>query len=112
MKASQPIPYTGDEKLREPVTRALHRVVDPEVALDIVEMGLVYGVDVGEGAVRVRVTMTSAACPVTELIVATIEEELRAELGHYWHVEVDVVWSPPWDPRLMSARARFAMGWD
>ena len=112
MSAAARYPYKGEEALRERVERALHRVVDPEVALDIVELGLVYGVEAGEGTVHVRVTMTSAACPVTELIVASIEEEIRAELGAAWRIEVKVVWTPSWEPMRMSERARFAMGWE
>ena len=67
-------PFTGDERLAAPVARALHRVVDPELAIDIVALGLVYGVEAAEGEIDVRITMTSAACPVTEHIVAEADE--------------------------------------
>lgn len=58
-----PYPYSGPDDMREPVLAALSRVVDPEVAMTIVDVGLVYGVDVTPGRLHVLLTMTSAACP-------------------------------------------------
>jgi metal-sulfur cluster biosynthetic enzyme len=103
--------YTGDPILEERLTRALHRVIDPEMALDVVELGLVYSVRAGPEGAHVRVTMTSAACPVSEFIVDEIAHELRAELGESAPVDVDLVWDPPWTPERMSESARAAMGW-
>ena len=103
--------FSGDPGLRERLTRALHRVVDPEMALDVVELGLVYSVEAGPQGAHVRVTMTSAACPVAEMIVDDIGRELRAELGDDGPVDVDLVWDPPWTPERMSASARATMGW-
>jgi metal-sulfur cluster biosynthetic enzyme len=91
--------------------RALARVVDPEMAIDIVALGLVYGVDVAPGRVGVRITMTSAACPVAELIMEDIAAILKSEFGESLDVEVELVWDPPWTPERMSGRARDAMGW-
>jgi metal-sulfur cluster biosynthetic enzyme len=104
--------YAGDPALEPRITAALKRVIDPEMALDVVELGLVYGVEAGPKEARVRVTMTSAACPVTEYIVDEIAHELRSELGEGVMVHVALVWDPPWSPERMSARARSAMGWD
>jgi len=104
--------YSGEEGLRGPLAEALHRVVDPEMALDIVDLGLVYGVRASGCEVDVRVTMTSAACPVSELIMEEIGHEVRHRLGDDVKVEVELVWEPPWTPERMSARARSAMGWD
>ena len=111
-KSGERFEYSGDPALGERIGRALHNVVDPEMALDIVELGLVYGVSAGDGAVKVRLTMTSAACPVTEMIVDDVHEELARELGEEARVEVEVVWDPPWSPERMSPGARSAMGWD
>ena len=104
--------FTGDGALRPAIERALHHVVDPEMALDIVELGLVYAVDAAPGKVGVRITMTSAACPVAELIMADVEDQLKDALGEETHVDVDLVWEPPWSPERMSPRARAAMDWD
>lgn len=103
-------PYEGPTELLPAITRALKTVVDPEVALDIVEVGLVYGVTVTAERVAVRLTMTSAACPVTDLIVEDAEDALsRALPGRAIHIEL--VWEPPWTPQRLSARARSFMGW-
>lgn len=112
MSGGEPFPYSGSAELREAITRALHRVVDPEMSIDIVELGLVYGVEVEPGRVKVRITMTSAACPVTELIVDEATRELEKALGSGMHVAVDVEWESAWDPERMSARARDALGWE
>ena len=105
-------PFTGDERLAAPVARALHRVVDPELAIDIVALGLVYGVEAADGEIDVRITMTSAACPVTEHIAAEIEAELVRELGEAVRIHVLVVWEPPWGPERLTERARRALEWD
>jgi metal-sulfur cluster biosynthetic enzyme len=110
--ATAPYPYQGDAALGERIAKALHRVIDPELAIDIVELGLVYGVDAGASGIDVRITMTSAACPVTEHVVAETESELHRELGEEAAVRVEVVWDPPWGPARLSHRARRALGWE
>ena len=104
--------YAGDPALEPRIVEALKRVIDPEMALDVVELGLVYTVEVGEKEARATITMTSAACPVTEFIVDEVAHELRAELGEGAMVHVKLVWDPPWSPERMSARARATMGWE
>ena len=110
--AGERFEYAGDPALRERIEAALHRVVDPELALDIVDLGLVYAVRAEGSAVDVRATMTSAACPVGELILEDIDTELRRELGEGVEVRVELVWEPPWSPERMSERARNLMEWD
>jgi metal-sulfur cluster biosynthetic enzyme len=109
--ATSPFPYEGPEELRQPVLEALRRVVDPEVALNIVDVGLIYGVTIGEGMVHTLVTMTSAACPVTDVIVGDIENELDAVMPADLLVHVELVWFPPWTPDRMSLSAKRFMGW-
>lgn len=104
-------PYEGPAALQPAITAALGRVQDPEVGLGILDVGLVYGVTANEGLVRVLVTMTSAACPLTETIVHDIENELDAELPPEWKIQVALTWEPPWTPDRMSAQGRRAMGW-
>jgi metal-sulfur cluster biosynthetic enzyme len=103
--------YVGDPALAPGVTAALKRVVDPEMALDVVELGLVYRVEAAPAATRVRITMTSAACPVAEHLVEEVGHELRSARPDV-PVDVELVWEPPWSPERMSASARSAMGWD
>ena len=109
--AGGPFPYEGDAALREPIAAALRRVVDPEVALSIVDVGLVYGVMARDRVVRVRLTMTSAACPVTDVILEEVQTELDRVLPADWHIEVELVWEPPWTPERLSERARRFMQW-
>jgi metal-sulfur cluster biosynthetic enzyme len=103
--------YKGPADLLPTVVAALERVVDPEVALNIVDVGLVYGVQVAHGRLDARVTMTSAACPVTDIIVDDIEDELDRALPPELKIHVELVWEPPWTPQRMSAQARRFMGW-
>lgn len=89
---------------------ALRRVIDPETALDIVSLGLVYGIDVRAPEVKLSLTMTSAACPVSELIMEEASREVAQALPDM-NVTVELCWEPPWTPERMSAAAREAMGW-
>ena len=94
-----------------PIEQALQRVVDPEVALSIVDVGLVYRVTVTAGRLHVLLTMTSAACPVIELIMDEVGAELDPLAPEGMAVDVELVWEPPWTPERMSARAKVFMGW-
>ncbi|MBC7470870.1 MAG: metal-sulfur cluster assembly factor [Ramlibacter sp.] len=106
-----PFPYDGPEALRAPMLAALRRVVDPEVAMNVVDVGLIYGAAVRDGILHVDVTMTSAACPVTDLILEEIETELNRDLPPDLKIRVDLVWEPPWTSDRMSASAKRFMGW-
>lgn len=107
--SAAPFPYDGPAELEAPVVRALTNVVDPEFALTIVDMGLVYGVTVDDDRVHVALTMTSAACPVADLIVDEAGTELSRIAGTR-AVDVELVWVPAWTPERMSERARRFMG--
>jgi len=104
-------PYQGPEELRGPVQAALQRVVDPEMALAITDLGLVREVRASPMLTHVVLTMTSAACPVTDLILDEVEAELARALPLDMHVCTELVWSPPWQPADMSPRAKAFMGW-
>ena len=103
--------YQGPPELLAPIAQALERVVDPEVAMNIVDVGLVYTVKVADQRVDVDLTMTSAACPVTDIIVEDVENELDRALPPELKIHVELVWEPPWTPQRMSAKARVFMGW-
>lgn len=103
--------YEGPPELLAPIVQALERVVDPEVAMNIVDVGLVYTVKVADQRVDVDLTMTSAACPVTDIIVDDVENELDRALPPGLKIHVELVWEPPWTPQRMSAKARVFMGW-
>lgn len=110
-KTAPPYPYSGPEAMRRPVEEALQRVVDPEVAMTIVDVGLVYGVSVTDERLQVLLTMTSAACPVTDVIVEEVEAELDGVAPPAMRVDVELVWEPAWTADRMSPRAKAFMGW-
>ena len=103
--------YVGEAEIAPRVKAALKDVVDPEMALDVVELGLVYRVEAAPTATRARITMTSAACPVTEYIVEEVGHALRKARPGV-PVDVELIWDPPWTPDRMSEAARSAMGWE
>jgi|GEM_PF-120116 len=84
---------------------ALGRVIDPEVGLDIVSMGLVYGVEVWpDGSVQVEMTLTTPGCPLGSHIVEAAKEALRRAFPDA-NVAVHLVWQPPWSPAMIEPRA-------
>ncbi|MEP6790140.1 MAG: metal-sulfur cluster assembly factor [Ramlibacter sp.] len=107
----EPFPYSGPEALRPGIVDALKRVVDPEVAMSIVDVGLVYGVTVDDERVHVSLTMTSAACPVADSIVQEVEAELDGVVPPNLSIQVDLVWEPQWTPDRMTPSAKRFMGW-
>lgn len=104
-------PAPGSPPLQEPLLAVLARVIDPESGLNIVDMGLVAGLDAEAEPVQVRLIMTSAACPMAGLIAEQAQAELEAALGPHRHAEVQVVDEPHWHPRRLSAAARAQLGW-
>jgi metal-sulfur cluster biosynthetic enzyme len=90
---------------------ALRTVDDPEVGMNIVDLGLVYGVEVRGDDVSVRLTMTSPACPLGESIVRDASAAIRAAAPGAGEIEIALVWEPPWTPERMSDAARKRFGW-
>ena len=95
---------------REAILEALKQVYDPEIPVDVVNLGLVYGVAVEDARVTVKMTMTSPGCPVGDFLAQEVERVIRA-LGDVDAVRVELVWDPPWSPEKMSAEGRKALGW-
>lgn len=98
--------------LPQALRAALERVIDPESGLNIVDMGLVQGLQADAGAVRLQLVMTSAACPMASMIAEQAEDALRAALAPGARVEVEVLDAPAWTPERLSPAAREQMGWD
>jgi len=97
----------SEERVRE----ALRSVDDPEVGMNIVDLGLVYRVDITPESVRVELTMTTPACPMGELITDNARRAVAAALPQDLAIEVVLVWEPPWTPDRMSESARQTFGW-
>ena len=93
------------------ILEVLREVIDPEIGMNIVDLGLVYKADVADGHVHVALTMTSPACPLGESITEESKAAIRRRLPDARSVDVDLVWEPPWRPSMMSESARKQLGW-
>jgi len=98
-------PLTEDD-----VMDALSNVIDPELGLDFVELGLIYGVEISAGDVRVTFTLTTPGCPIGPQVNEQIEEFV-GELEGVKTVESEMVFTPAWSPEMMSEDAKFALGY-
>ena len=97
--------------LDEQIVAALKKVYDPEIPVDIYEMGLVYGVDVSpDKVVAIQMTLTSPGCPVAEQMPGMVEHAVRHFVKGVRDVEVEIVWDPPWTPDRMSEAAQLELG--
>jgi metal-sulfur cluster biosynthetic enzyme len=95
---------------REEVFEALHQVEDPELGMDIVELGLVYDVAVDGPTVKVTHTLTSMGCPAGPMIQEDIDSAVRSNFESVENVELELTWDPPWTPERMSDDAKFILG--
>src|ERR1700752_5389627 len=92
------------------VELALTNVIDPELGLDFVELGLIYGIEVSGGDVHVTFSLTSPGCPIGPQVSEQIEEFV-SELDGVPSVESTMIFTPPWTPDRMSEDAKFALGY-
>ncbi|KAA0565253.1 MULTISPECIES: metal-sulfur cluster assembly factor [Bacillaceae] len=99
-----------DQDLKDNLMGALEQVVDPELGIDIVNLGLVYDVDLDEeGKATVTMTLTSMGCPLAGTIVDQVKTAL-SDIPEVKETEVDIVWNPPWSKDNMSRYAKIALG--
>lgn len=98
------------QELKDKCMEALEEVVDPEIGIDIVNLGLIYGVDINEeGIVNVTMTLTSMGCPMAPQIMAEVRSVLE-ELEEVQTVNIDLVWTPQWDKSKMTRYGKIALG--
>ena len=97
---------------KEIVLNMLHNVIDPEVGVNIVDLGLVYGVEISGDKLRVDLTMTTPACPMSEMILDDARRALAGLVPEGTEIDLNLVWEPPWSPDKMSENARDHFGWD
>ena len=96
-----------DELVTEPdVREALRTVIDPELGVNIVDLGLVYGIQIDGSSVVIRMTMTSQACPLSGYLKDLVDDAIRGRVRAVRQVAVELVWSPEWTPDMMSDEAR------
>ena len=93
----------------ETVLENLKQIIDPEVGINIVDMGLIYGVDIKDETVGITMTLTSPACPAGgQLVNGT--QHVTQQLEGVDEVNIDVVWTPPWSPEMMTDDAKDELG--
>mgnify|MGYP001825158189 CR=1 FL=1 len=113
MSDEQPSPEESPldlETVREAVIEELRTIFDPEIPVNIYELGLIYDVEVQQdGYVIVRMTLTSPSCPVAESLPAEVETRAKSADG-VKDCEVELTWDPPWGPNRMSEAAKLQLG--
>jgi FeS assembly SUF system protein len=110
--AAAPAPLEAEEieVVRQGVVEALQTVYDPEIPVNIYELGLIYRADVDtSGRVEIEMTLTAPGCPVAETMPGTVQEAVSKVEG-VTDAKVEIVWEPPWDPSRMSEVARLELG--
>jgi len=95
---------------KERVIEALKKVHDPEIPINVVDLGLIYGVDIEGDKIKIRMTMTTPGCPMSYFITELVREVVREEIPEAKDVEVELVWDPPWTPDRMSDEAKKLLG--
>jgi metal-sulfur cluster biosynthetic enzyme len=99
-----------NEELKESIMGALELVIDPEIGIDIVNLGLVYDLETDEeGNLTVSMTLTAMGCPLAGTIVDQVKRAL-ADIPEIKSTEVNIVWNPPWNKDMMSRYAKIALG--
>jgi FeS assembly SUF system protein len=107
-----PLTLAQIEPLKERIVEAMHKVFDPEIPVNIYELGLIYDITIApEGAVHVNMTLTSPGCPVAGTLPGDVQRKIMP-LENVTSVKVDVVWDPPWTPARMSEAAKLQLGID
>jgi len=94
----------------EDVINALKEVYDPELPFNVVDLGLVYGVEVNGRRVRVKMTLTTIGCPLSVYLIDMVEEVIKQRIPEVEDVEVELVFDPPWTPDRMAPEVRRLLG--
>ena len=95
----------------EDILRALRGINDPEGGVNIVDLGLIYSTEIQSGKVRILMTMTTPACPMHSYLGEQVREAILRQFEQVEHVDVELVWDPPWSPRMISELGRRQLGW-
>ncbi|MCG8508903.1 MAG: DUF59 domain-containing protein [Rhodospirillales bacterium] len=107
------VPVTGDRQgLEGHIVSAIRTVYDPEIPVNIYELGLIYRIDIAEQGKRIDVdmTLTAPGCPVAGILPGQVEHAIRGMVAEAEEVNVQVVWDPPWNKDMMSEAARLELG--
>ncbi len=103
-------PAAGDDALREQIIEAIRTVYDPEIPVNLYDLGLIYRLDIASGGViDIDMTLTAPGCPVAGEMPGMVQDAVESVEG-VAQANVDLVFDPPWNPSLMSEDARLALG--
>ena len=109
---AQPMTPAEIDTVKERIIEALHKCFDPEIPVNIYELGLIYEITIApSGAVQVKMTLTSPGCPVAGTLPGDVQRRILP-LDNVTAAKVDVVWDPPWTPARMSEAAKLQLGID
>lgn len=99
-----------NKKLKDKIVEILKTCYDPEIPVDIYELGLIYDISIDdENVAHVKMTLTSPGCPVAGSLPGEVAEKVKSVVGIY-DAKVEVVWDPPWTPDMMSDEAKLELG--
>ena len=95
---------------KEEITEKLKTVIDPEIGIDVVNLGLIYGLDINNGKVDVKMTLTVPGCPLMNYLVKEVETKIK-EIDWVKEVVVNLTFDPPWSPDRITEKAKKKLGW-
>jgi len=95
---------SGGDDLKKKVIEVLETIADPEIGIDVYNLGLIYGLEVSGGKVKIKMGLTTPFCPMANILPMMVDEELKKRLGV--EVEIELVYAPPWNPLMMTEKGR------
>lgn len=106
-------PQTTDSvsDLQDRMLTEMEKVIDPELGVDLVSLGLIYGLSMTDGVVTVTMTLTTMGCPISDVLANLIQAALENNVAEVKEVKIDLVWEPAWTPTKMSRYARMVTGY-
>lgn len=109
---AEPLTLAQIDDLKNRIVEALHKVFDPEIPVNIYELGLIYDITIApSGAVEIKMTLTSPGCPVAGTLPPDVQRRVMA-IDPVTSAKVEVIWDPPWTPARMSEAAKLQLGID
>ena len=98
------------EAIKNKVVEALKNVYDPEIPVNVYDLGLIYGINVDEeGRVNIQMTLTAPGCPIAGMVIASAESAIKEKVTEAKEVYVNLVWDPPWTPLRVTSEGRQAL---
>lgn len=95
---------------RPTIASLLQQVIDPEIGVNIVDLGLIYGIEIDQGTANITMSLTTPGCPLSAYMEDNVEQVLWGAPG-IEHVDLQIIWEPAWTPEMMSIRAKRELGW-